>query len=139
MKKSFFFITNSSKKRNEKLNNRTIEELLESILNYKLTSVILKKSRIKKDSYWDNLTDNEKLILIKNITDFDLEINDTNSYDKAQVCTGGIPLNEINNNMESIYQNGLYLIGEILDVDGKCGGFNLAFAFITGYLAGKSI
>ena len=41
--------------------------------------------------------------------------------------------------MESIYQNGLYLIGEILDVDGKCGGFNLAFAFITGYLAGKSI
>ena len=125
--------------RNGKLNSRTIEELLESILNYKLTSVILKKSRIKKDSYWDNLTDNEKLILIKNITDFDLEINNTNSYDKAQVCTGGIPLNEINNNMESIYQNGLYLIGEILDVDGKCGGFNLAFAFITGYLAGKSI
>ncbi|MBQ8902170.1 MAG: aminoacetone oxidase family FAD-binding enzyme [Bacilli bacterium] len=125
--------------RNEKLNNRTIEELLESILNYKLTSVILKKSRIKKDCYWDNLTNNEKLILIKNITDFDLEINSTNSYDKAQVCTGGIPLNEINNNMESIYQNGLYLIGEILDVDGKCGGFNLAFAFITGYLAGKSI
>ena len=125
--------------RNEKIPDRTIEELLESILNYKLTSVILKKSRIKKNSYWDNLTDNEKLILIKNITDFDLEINDINSYDKAQVCTGGIPLNEINNNMESIYQNGLYLIGEILDVDGKCGGFNLAFAFITGYLAGKSI
>lgn len=126
-------------KRNEDLPNRTIEELLESILNYKLTGVILKKSHIKNNSYWHNLNDTEKHILINNIENFELTIIDTNSFDKAQVCTGGIPLNEVNNNLESIYSKDLYFIGEILDVDGKCGGFNLAFAFITGYITGSSV
>lgn len=126
-------------KRNIELAGRTIEELLESILNYKLTSIILKKSGIKKGSYWNNLNNSERELLIKNIESFELPINSTNSFDKAQVCTGGIPLNEINDNMESIYHKGLYFVGEILDVDGKCGGFNLAFAFITGYIAGSSV
>lgn len=125
--------------RNNKLSNRTIEELLESILNYKLTNVILKKSKIKKDNYWNNLNKEEKQALVSNINNFELSISDTNSFDKAQVCTGGVPLNEVNENMESIYINNLYLIGELLDVDGKCGGFNLAFAFITGYIVGENI
>jgi len=85
------------------------------------------------------LNKEEKQVLVNNINNFELNINDTNSYDKAQVCTGGVSLNEINENMESIYTNNLYLIGELLDVDGKCGGFNLAFAFITGYIVGENI
>ena len=125
--------------RNNNIPNRTIEELLESILNYKLTSVILKKANIKPKSYWNNLTNKEKYELIKNIDSFEIKILSTNSFDKAQVCTGGISLNEMNNNMESKYLKNLYFIGEILDVDGKCGGFNLAFAFITGYIAGSSV
>jgi len=126
-------------KRNKKLKNRSIEELLESILNYKLIAIILKRCGIKKDSFWNNLNNKEKENLIKNIESFELSIINTNSFDKSQVCTGGIPLNEINNNMESIYNKNLFFVGEILDVDGKCGGFNLAFAFITGYIAGSSI
>ena len=126
-------------KRNIDIPNRKISELLESIINYKLLNVILKRSNINKDSYWNNLSREEKNKLINNITNFELTITSTNSYDKAQVCTGGIPLNEINNNMKSIYNKNLYFVGELLDVDGLCGGFNLAFAFITGYIAGKSI
>lgn len=126
-------------KRNNELHNRNIEELLESILNYKLTNVILKRCGIKKENYWNDLNSNEKKLLIKNIEDFELSISSTNSYDKSQVCTGGIPLNEVNEYMESIYTKNLYLIGELLDVDGKCGGFNLAFAFISGFIAGKSV
>lgn len=125
--------------RSKILKNSTIEELLESILNYKLTSVILKKCNLKKEMYWHKLNMKEKELLIHNITNFELNITQVNSFDKAQVCTGGIPLNEVNENMESIYNKGIYLVGELLDVDGKCGGFNLAFAFITGYIAGKSI
>ena len=125
--------------RNKMLSKRTIEELLESLLNYKLTTVILKKSNIKKDSYWNKLNVNEKKLLCQNISNFELPINATNSYDKAQVCTGGISLKEINDDMSSIYDSNLYFTGEILDVDGKCGGFNLSFAFITGYIAGKSV
>ena len=125
--------------RNQKLPNRTIEELLESLLNYKLTNVLLKKCKINKDSYWNNLSELEKKSLINNICNFELNIVETNSFDKAQVCTGGIPLNEVTQNMESIYSKNLYLIGELLDVDGKWGGFNLAFAFITGYIVGENI
>ena len=125
--------------RNQKLTNRAIEELLESLLNYKLTNVLLKKCKVNKESYWNDLTEKEKQQLINNICSFELNIIGTNSFDKAQVCTGGIPLNEVNENMESIYTKNLYFIGELLDVDGKCGGFNLAFAFITGYIVGKNI
>lgn len=125
--------------RNKELPNRTIEELLESILNYKLTNVILKKTKVKKGSYWNNLNEEEKQTLINNINNFELNISNTNSFNQAQVCTGGIPLNEVNENMESIFIKNLYFTGELLDVDGKCGGFNLAFAFITGYIAGDNI
>lgn len=121
------------------LKNFTIEELLESIINYKLLNVILKMSKIDKNTFYNKLTNKEKKLLIKNISSFELEINDTNSFDKAQVCTGGIPLKEINDDMSSIYDNNLYFTGEIIDVDGICGGFNLAFAFITGFIAGDNI
>ena len=125
--------------RNKKIANRTIEELFESLLNYKLTNVLLKKCRINKDAYWRNLSELERQQLINNVCNFELNIIGTNSFDKSQVCTGGIPLNEITLNMESIYTKNLYFIGELLDVDGKCGGFNLAFAFITGYIVGENI
>lgn len=126
-------------KRNKELKNRNIYELLESILNYKLIDIILKKSNINKDVYWNNLSNKKKEDLINNIVNFKLHIDSTNTYEFAQVCTGGISLNEINNNMESIYNKNLYFTGEVLDVDGICGGFNLAFAFITGYIAGSSV
>ena len=66
-----------------------------------------------------------------------LKISDTNGFDNAQVCAGGIPLAEVNETtMESRCVNGLYLAGEILDVDGECGGYNLQWAWSSGYLAG---
>ena len=87
-----------------------------------------------------DLTKNQKEELIQKITNFKLEIIDSNSYDASQVCMGGVPLTEINpNTMESIKTKGLYLTGELLDVDGNCGGYNLTFAWISGYLAGISI
>lgn len=126
-------------KRCKSLPNFTISEILESIINYKLLNVILNASKIDKNSYYNELLDKDKKRLIKNICNFELEINDTNSFDKAQVCTGGILLKEINDDMSSIYDSNLYFTGEVLDVDGVCGGFNLAFAFITGFIAGDSI
>ena len=56
----------------------------------------------------------------------------------AQVTSGGICLNEINlNTMESKLVKNLYFAGEVLDLDGDCGGYNLTIAFITGMLAGE--
>jgi len=126
-------------KRNREVQGQNISELLESILNYKLISVILRRCEISSDAYWKSLTTKEKEILCQMIENFELKIIGTNDFEKAQVCTGGVSLSEISNSMESLYQEGLYLVGELLDVDGKCGGFNLAFAFITGFLAGSDI
>lgn len=79
-------------------------------------------------------------MLIKNIISFSFEVSGINSFDRAQVCAGGIPLSEVNVlTMESMKVKNLYITGEVLDVDGDCGGYNLCFAFLTGIIAGENI
>lgn len=127
-------------KRNLLVKDRSIFELLEGVLNYKLVNVLLKKSKINNNMKWEELSLSSKNDLSENITSFKLEIIGTNSFDKAQVCSGGIPLNEIDvNNMQSLKVKGLYIIGELLDVDGDCGGYNLEWAWITGMIAGSRV
>ena len=81
---------------------------------------------------------NELNILTKNIKEFNLKINDTNSFDRAQVSAGGVSTREINpQNMESKIIKNLYFAGELVDVDGTCGGYNLQWAWSSGYVAGR--
>ena len=123
--------------RNKTVKNRNISELLDGLLNYKLVNLLLKLSNIDRFDYWNNISINKKNILMDNIINFTLEITDTTGFDKAQTCSGGIPLSEINPyTMESLKKKGLFFTGELLDADGKCGGYNLEFAFITGMLGG---
>lgn len=126
--------------RNKKVKERTLEELLEGILNYKLVSVLLQQAKIKEKSLWNQLINCEKEKLASLLIDFPLMITGTNSFDRAQICSGGVSLTEINPaSMESQLVPGLFFAGEILDVDGDCGGYNLTFAWISGMLAGKNI
>ena len=122
-------------KKDKQLKNRNIFELLEGTLNHKLIEILLEKSKIKKDS---KLKEIDKKLLEKTFKKFKLSIIDTKSYLEAQVCSGGIPLSEINiNTMESLKQKGLYILGELLDVDGDCGGYNLGFAWLSAILMGE--
>ena len=126
--------------RNNIVKNRTISDLLDGLLNYKLINLILKISKIDRNISWNKLSNNEKYLLGTNLTNFTLNITGTNTFEQAQTATGGIPLTEINpNTMESIYNKGLYVTGELLDIDGDCGGYNLTNAWITGMLAGKDV
>jgi len=113
-----------------------IEESLESIFNYKLIHIFFKLAKIDKTKKWVELTALEKNRLAKLVNEFEVDIVGTNDFDKAQVCTGGLSLKEVNPLTMETKIKGLYVIGEALDVDGECGGFNLAFAFITGFIAG---
>ena len=80
---------------------------------------------------------NVKNKIVDALTDFKVDIKDTKGYLDAQVTCGGVCLDEINlNDMSSKFVNNLYFIGEVLDLDGDCGGYNLTIAFITGLLAG---
>lgn len=119
-------------------NNKNVVLLLESILNYKIVNSIMKKCNITENSIWDDLSLKEKESIAKNIVSMDFNITDTLSYDRSQVCIGGIDLNEVEDNTFMSYKyNNLYFTGELLDVAGDCGGYNLAFAFISGMIAGK--
>ena len=116
--------------------NLNLEDTLESLFNYKLMHIFFKLSKVNKDKYWCDLSESDKRSLANVINEFNIKIEETGSFDRAQVCTGGLSLKEINpETMETKIDN-LYVIGETLDVDGECGGFNLAFAFITGFIAG---
>ena len=127
-------------KRNENIKERKIYELLEGFLNYKLVDVILKVNKITKENSWNDLNEKEKIKIGMSVLAFTLNIVGTNSFDKAQVCSGGVSLDEINPlTMESKLVKDLYIIGELLDVDGDCGGYNLGFAWMSGIIAGENI
>lgn len=118
----------------------TISQILEGSLNYKIVNMVLDMCNISNESKWSDLTIDERRKLADTFTNFKIDIIDTKGFDKCQVCSGGIPLKDIDvNTMESKYQKGLYVVGELLNIDGECGGYNLAFAFLTGMIAGSSV
>ena len=125
--------------RNKLVKDRSVSELLEGLLNNKLVKVILNICNISDTRKLSSLSLEEKKLLITKLINFRVDIVGTNSFDMAQVCSGGVPLTEVNlETMESLIQDNLYIIGELLDVDGECGGYNLSFAWISGMLAGIS-
>lgn len=112
---------------------------LNGLFNRKLASVILKSSGVDKGRPCREYTDEVINKICRNILDFVVTPTDTNGFENAQVCAGGVDLDEIDlTTMESRIVKNLYFAGEILDVDGKCGGYNLQWAFSSGKLAGLS-
>lgn len=127
-------------KRSKLIGDRPVDSFFEEIVNYKLINTILNKRNINKKISWNSLDDKDKKIILNDLTNYELEIVDSKSFNSAQVCTGGVDTNEIDSNtMESKKQKGLYIVGELLDVDGECGGYNLGFAFLSGIISGRSV
>lgn len=123
----------------EQSSYKTAGTLFNGLLDNKLTSVLLKKSQIDKNKKAEELTEAEILGFCRCIKEFTCAIIDTNGFENAQVTAGGVNLLEIvPETMEAKKVKGLYLAGELLDVDGICGGYNLQWAWTTGYLAGKA-
>ena len=121
----------------KKKDEEPIGDILTGILPKKMIPVILELCQIRKASARPEEKDLSRIChTIKHLR---LTVNGTRSFDQAQVCGGGVTLSEINPcTMESRISSGLYLTGELMDVDGICGGYNLQWAWTTGYLAGKS-
>lgn len=126
-------------KKDKEMNEKNVSELLNGILNNKIINVIIKKSDIK-DIKYKNLDKNEKMRLLDNIFSYKMNITDIKGFNKSQVTMGGVDLSEIDiNTMEVKNIPNLYVTGELLDIDGICGGYNLTHSFITGYIAGSSV
>lgn len=129
------FITNSVKNNG----NSDITQMLSGIINKKIANVIVKECNIKPSSKCEEIDSDQIKRIISKIKNFSTIPKDTNGFDNAQVCAGGVELLDVDlNTMESKLVKGLYFAGEILDVDGRCGGYNLTWAFASGKLAGDN-
>lgn len=125
-------------KQNRNVSNRTLAQLLEQVIHYKLVNTFLKLAKIKIEERVDIISKDKLDTLCTLLVNHTFIIDKTNSFDDAQVTTGGIDLKEIDLfTCESKLVKNLFFCGEILDVDGACGGYNLGFAWISGMLAGK--
>ena len=115
----------------------TAEEFFQGFLNKKLNLFFLKAAGIKADTILKQIKYSKIEEIVRRMKFWEVEIEGTNPYENAQVCAGGVSMEEISLQMESKIVSGLYFAGEILDVDGRCGGYNLQWAWTSGYLAGK--
>ncbi len=102
-------------------------------------TVFLKKTKIRPDVSLGQLTIKMRTELIQKLLHYPLEVSGVIGYKKAEVTAGGVDLNEIDpKTMQSKKVPGLYMCGEVLDVDGRIGGFNFQWGWSSGRLAGMS-
>ncbi len=116
-----------------------VEDLLTGILHNRLGRVLCGAVGIRGQRYSDEVTLEEYDALCTAVKAFEVTLTDTMGMDSAQVTAGGILTGEFDPaTMESKLVPGMYACGEVLDVDGDCGGYNLQWAWSSGLLAGKS-
>jgi hypothetical protein len=120
--------------------DKTAEESLIGLFNNKLAYVMLMEAGINPNSGAGKLNKNQIQNLIGQIKEWKVPITEPNSFEQAQVSAGGVDTTEIYpDTLESKLVKGLYITGELMDVDGTCGGYNLQWAWSTGAIAGSSI
>lgn len=116
-----------------------LENFLVGMLNKRVGQALLKSCGIVPLSrYAYDLSEDEIIKIAKTIKNWKFKITGTKSWNNAQVTRGGVKTYEFNEyTFESKLVDGLYATGEILDIDGDCGGYNLQWAWTSGYIAGK--
>lgn len=121
----------------EAVKNKHFKNSLDELLPKKIIPVIINLSEIDPEKPVNSITREERMGLIKLIKEFKVTVIDTRPIDEAIITRGGVSVREVNpSTMESKIIKGLYIVGELLDVDALTGGFNLQVAFSTGYCAG---
>jgi len=127
-----------SRLRYESQKDKTLEEFLTGTLNKKINMVLIKRNGLKSGMKAEDAGFKKLKDLFLQSRNFSIHISDVNSIENAQVCAGGVDFGEIDIQMQSVKVPGLYFAGEIIDVDGKCGGYNLQWAWTSGYVAGMN-
>ena len=118
--------------------NYTVENFFTGFLNKKLNIEIIKMCGLKPSAKVGDCSKEAIIDAVLFMQEFAVKAVGTNGYDKAQVTGGGVVINELTDTLESRLHKGLYVIGELVDVDGICGGYNLQWAFSTGAIAGRN-
>ena len=120
--------------------NRDFSNSLGKLLPAKIISLIVKRSGIPPEKKVNQISREERERLVKIIKNLEFDLAGTRPVDEAIITRGGVNVKEINpKSMESKITENLYFVGEVLDVDGYTGGFNLQIAFSTAYCCAEDI
>lgn len=123
----------------EKYNKKHLANSLDDLLPKALIPIIILMSELEPHKAVNEITKEERARLVNALKHFTLTAVNVRPVEEAIVTAGGVKVGEINpSTMESKLVKGLYFAGEVIDVDGYTGGYNLQAAFSTGYLAGMN-
>lgn len=124
----------------EKYANREFKNALNDLAGQTMIPTLIRLSGIPEDTRVNSITRAQRMALLHLLKAFPVSVSGTRPIDEAIVTSGGVCTREINpRTMESKLVSGLYFAGEVLDLDGYTGGFNLQIAWSTGYVAGNSV
>lgn len=115
-----------------------VSDALSCVINNKIANVIVKELKLGSKKVKE-LNQNELESICFTLKNMNFNINGLGDFDTAQVTSGGVRLDEFTQNLESKKCKGLYALGEVLDVDGKCGGYNLSWAFTSAIVVAEGI
>lgn len=118
---------------------RTILGNMNSFVNDKLASRIIKDEGYDPGTITDKLEDADIFRLVSQFKKYIFNVNKLRDYESAQVCAGGVEISELDSNFMSNIIDDLYFAGEVIDIDGVCGGYNITFAILSGIKVGLSI
>ncbi|MNP01341.1 hypothetical protein D3C76_931520 [compost metagenome] len=117
---------------------KALKNVLKSTLTERMIPLLLSKAQLDGDTTYAHLPRNQWQDFLALLKKFSFKVTGTKSIEEAFVTGGGVHLKEINpKTMESKLMPGLFFCGEILDIHGYTGGYNITAAFSTGYTAGK--
>ena len=117
--------------------NKQFKNALDKLLPQKLIPVVIKRSGISLNKKVNEITKEERRIIVKELKQFSILLSNFRPIDEAIITAGGVSVKDINpKTMESKIVDGLFFAGEIIDVDAYTGGFNLQIAYSTGFVAG---
>jgi len=117
--------------------NTTVEEFFTGILNKKLMILFMKSAGLNPLDRVNSVPDTRLKMVFDYCKALEYHIVGHNGFENAQVCSGGVDMQEVTEYLESKKVPGVFFAGELLDVDGRCGGYNLQWAWTSGVIAGK--
>ena len=122
-----------------KFTDRTVSDALSGLLMNELVSILLDRASIDKNRVVSSLSDREIEKVILSVTEMNLTVSGTRSFDQAQVTTGGVDVSSLNDDLSVPGNEGMFICGESLNCDGICGGYNLQFAWSSADTVSRGV
>ena len=126
------------KERWERQGGQTLDRFLTGLSNKKINQLIIKLAGCSAHDTADSIPAAKRKTIERLYRRLTVSVRETNGFEQAQVSAGGIPAEELTEQLESKYIPNLFFAGEIIDMDGICGGYNLQWAWTSGAVAGRA-